>query len=125
MSERGPTRPAGTAGDDRDVVERGEHLRRADDPHGRPEPYVTGPTGPAPLASELRGDPGAEGDRGAEGGAAAGTVVGAAVGGPIGAVVGGVGGTVVGGVADDESNSDDPNATAESSRGADDARGTG
>jgi hypothetical protein len=114
MSERDATRPAGTAGDDRDVVERGEHIRRADDPHGRPEPYVAGPTGVAPLSSELRGDPGDEGDREAEGGAAGGTLVGAALGGPVGAVVGGVGGAVIGSAADDDPGVDDPTATAES-----------
>ena len=43
--------------------ERGRDERRAIDPAGRREPYVDGPTGPAPLATELRGDPGDEGDR--------------------------------------------------------------
>jgi len=76
--------------------ERGRDERRAIDPAGRPEPYVEGPTGPAPLATELRGDPGDEGDRRGEGGAAAGALTGMAVAGPVGGVVGAVAGGTLG-----------------------------
>jgi hypothetical protein len=99
---------------EKDVVERGEHLRQPTHP-GRREPYVAGPTGPAPLASELRGDPGDEGDRSAEGGTAAGVVAGAAAAGPVGGVVGGVVGAVIGSAADEDADVDDPGRTAESS----------
>ena len=125
MTERAPatgretTRPSGSAGDHRDVVERGEHRRTASDPESRPEPYASGPTGPAPLATELRGDPGAEGDREAEGGTATGVVAGTAMGGPIGGVIGGVVGATIGSVADDDPGADAPGATAESTPGGD------
>jgi hypothetical protein len=66
------------------------------DPAGRREPYVEGPTGPTPLASELRGDPGADGDRGGEGGAAGGALTGTALAGPVGGVVGALAGGAIG-----------------------------
>lgn len=99
---------------EKDVVERGEHLRRPTHP-GQREPYVAGPTGPAPLATELRGDPGDEGDRAAEGGTATGIVAGAAAAGPVGAAVGGVVGATIGTAADEDEEVDDPGRTAESS----------
>ena len=98
---------------EKDVVERGEHLREPTHP-GQREPYVAGPTGPAPLASELRGDPGGTGDRSAEGGTAAGVVGGAAVAGPVGAAVGGAVGAALGSAADEDADVDDPGRTAES-----------
>jgi hypothetical protein len=118
MNERDdPGRPEQPTPPDRrgDVVERGEHLRTPTRP-GEREPYVAGPTGPAPLASELRGDPGSEDDRAAEGGTAAGVVGGAAVGGPVGAIVGGAIGATIGSAADDDAEVDDPGRTAESTR---------
>ena len=81
--------------------ERGAYERRSADPAGRPVPFVDGPTGPAPLASELRGDPGEEGDRRGEGGALAGAVGGTAVAGPVGGAIGAVVGGVVGSAQDD------------------------
>jgi hypothetical protein len=78
--------------------------RRAHDPAEREVPFVDGPTGPAPLASELRGDPGDAGDRKGEGGAMAGALGGMAVGGPVGGAVGGVVGAVIGSAAETGSN---------------------
>jgi hypothetical protein len=80
--------------------------RRAYDPGSREVPYVDGPTGPAPIASELRGDPGDEGDRQGEGGAMGGAVAGTAVAGPVGGVVGGVIGATIGTAAETGSNDD-------------------
>jgi hypothetical protein len=90
--------------------ERGVYEQRAVDPAGRPEPYVDGPTGPAPLATESRGDPGAEDDRRTEGGAAGGALAGTAVAGPVGGVVGGVVGATIGAAADEgrDHSTDDP-----------------
>lgn len=82
--------------------ERGAYERRSEDPAGRITPFVDGPTGPSPLASELRGDPGAEGDRRGEGGAIGGAIGGTAVAGPVGGVVGAVVGAVVGSAQDDD-----------------------
>lgn len=84
-----------------DEPERGPGEQRVEDPAGRPEPYVSGPTGPAPVASELRGDPGAEGDRRGEGGALAGAITGTALAGPVGGVVGAVAGGTLGTVGDE------------------------
>jgi hypothetical protein len=128
MSDRERTRDTDADRDaqpERDVVERGEHLRRPTHP-GKREPYVAGPTGPAPLASELRGDPGEEGDRSAEGGTAAGVLAGTAVAGPVGGVIGGVVGATIGSAADEDAEIDDPGRTAESSGPAvdSDARST-
>ena len=94
---------------------------RAFDPAGRPEPYVDGPTGPAPLASELRGDPGEDGDRQGEGGAMGGALAGTAVAGPLGGLIGGVVGATIGTAAegtsdehlpDDERDADMPSDTS-------------
>jgi hypothetical protein len=87
---------------DADEPERGSNEHRVADPAGRTEPYVQGPTGPAPLATELRGDPGAEGDRQSQGGAAAGVIAGTAAAGPIGGVVGGLAGGAIGTASIDE-----------------------
>ena len=84
-----------------DEPERGPGEERVEDPAGRPEPYVKGPTGAAPLATELRGDPGDEGDRKGEGGAAAGAIAGTSLAGPVGGVVGAMAGGALGGAADD------------------------
>jgi len=97
---------AGGAGDI-DEPERGSNEERVVDPAGRPEPYVQGPTGPAPLATEMRGDPGAEGDRRSQGGAAGGAIAGTAVAGPIGGVVGGLAGGAIGTASIDEPGDDD------------------
>lgn len=78
--------------------------RTANDPAEREVPFVDGPTGPAPLATEYRGDPGGEGDRQAEGGAMGGALAGTAVGGPIGGVIGGVIGATIGSAAEGSSN---------------------
>jgi hypothetical protein len=43
--------------------ERGMHEDQLADPAGRKVPFVEGPTGAAPLSSELRGDPGDPGDQ--------------------------------------------------------------
>lgn len=96
---------AGGAGDI-DDAERGKDEERVWDPAGRPEPYVAGPTGPAPVASELRGDPGAEGDRGSEGGAAAGAITGTSLAGPVGGVVGALAGGAIGTATIDDDESD-------------------
>jgi len=80
--------------------------RRAEDPAGRPTPFVDGPTGPSPIASELRGDPAAEGDRGGERGAFGGVVAGTAAAGPVGGVVGGVVGATIGSAAEASSDAD-------------------
>lgn len=85
---------AGGAGDIEEP-ERGSDAE-VGDPVDRGTPYVEGPTGSAPLSSELHGDPGAHGDRRSEGGAAAGAIAGTAVGGPIGGVVGGLAGGAIG-----------------------------
>ena len=86
---------AGGAGDV-DEPERGQDEAQVRDPAGRPEPYVDGPTGPAPVSSELHGDPGAEGDRGGEGGAVAGAIAGTSLAGPVGGVVGALAGGAIG-----------------------------
>ncbi len=113
------TRPDPHATGELHEPERGPGEHRVEDPAGRPEPYVMGPTGPAPVASELRGDPGSEGDRRGEGGAAAGALAGTAVAGPVGAVVGGVAGGALGSAADEgrdrpDHDPDDPAAPRES-----------
>ena len=90
-----------------DEPERGREEAPVTDPAGRREPYVDGPTGPAPLASELRGDPGAEGDRRGEGGAVAGAIAGTSVAGPVGGVVGAVAGGALGSAGDEEPRPDD------------------
>jgi hypothetical protein len=69
-------------------------------------PYAEGPTGSAPLATEYHGDPGAEGDRQAEGGAVGGVVAGTAVAGPVGGVIGGVVGATIGTAAEEGSDVD-------------------
>jgi len=97
---------AGGAGDI-DDPERGKDEDRVTDPAGRPEPYVDGPTGPAPLATELRGDPGGEGDRRGEGGAVAGAITGTTVAGPVGGVVGAMAGGAIGTASIDEPDADD------------------
>ena len=109
-------------GGDDDEPERGPDERRAIDPAGRPEPYVEGPTGPAPLATELRGDPGDEGDRRGEGGAAAGALTGTAVAGPVGGVVGAVAGGALG-TADEAAGSDDEDASGAGTDERDDTAG--
>jgi hypothetical protein len=91
---------AGGAGDI-DEPERGLDDQVTEDPAGRTEPYVQGPTGRAPVSSELRGDPGAEGDRQGEGGAVAGAIAGTSLAGPVGGVVGAVAGGALGAVADE------------------------
>ena len=80
--------------------------RRAEDPAGRPTPFVDGPTGPAPIATEYRGDPSAEGDRGGEHGAFGGFVAGTAVAGPVGGAIGGVVGATIGSAAEATSDAD-------------------
>jgi hypothetical protein len=92
-----------------DEPERGQDEQQVRDPAGRTEPYVEGPTGPAPLATELRGDPGADGERRSEGGAAAGAIAGTAVAGPIGGVVGGLAGGAIGSASIDEPGRDPRN----------------
>ena len=98
---------------ERDELERSHHEDPVTDPAGRPEPYVDGPTGPAPLASELRGDPGADGDRAAEGGAVGGVIAGTAAAGPLGGVVGGVVGATIGTAADSGDDRDETVDAAE------------
>ena len=82
-----------------DEPQRGADERRLADPAAREVPFVDGPTGQSPLASELRGDPDLEGDRrgetGAMGGAIAGTAMAGPLGGVVGAVVGGAAGAVL------------------------------
>lgn len=46
-----------TRRDDRRVPDMEPEDERVVDPAGRPTPYVTGPTGPSPISSELRGAP--------------------------------------------------------------------
>jgi hypothetical protein len=108
--ERSPRRADGEP--DRDIVERGEHLREAARP-GERSSFVAGPTGSAPVASELRGDPGGGEGRAAEGGTAAGIVAGTAVAGPIGGLVAGAAGAAAGSATDNHAASDDPRETAE------------
>ena len=69
-------------------------------PSNHEAPLVDGPTGRAPLSSELAGDPGAEGDRASEGGAMGGAVAGTAIAGPLGGVIGGVIGATIGSAAE-------------------------
>lgn len=99
MNERAADRDAGS--------ERSGLERLVADPAGRPEPYVQGPTGPTFGGSELRGDPGADGDRGAEGGALGGVIAGTAAAGPVGGVVGGVVGATIGSAADSGDDEDE------------------
>lgn len=98
------------------TAERGSQETISGDPMGRRVPFVEGPTGSAPLATELHGDPEAEGDRrsetGAVGGAIAGTAAAGPIGGMIGAVTGGVAGAAVEG-ADDEMAEAHSNAESE------------
>lgn len=86
--------------DDLDEPERGEYEQQLADPAGRRVPFVEGPTGASPLASELRGDPESEGDRRGETGAMGGAIAGTAVAGPVGGVVGGVVGATLGAAAE-------------------------
>ena len=107
-----------------DEIQASPHERRVEDAAGRRTPYVQGPTGPAPLATELHGDPGADGDRRGEGGAAAGALAGTAVSGPVGGVVGALAGGTLGTADDDGAdveNADVENAQLENSanRGGD------
>ena len=83
--------------------------REARDPAGRTKvTFVDGPTGPAPLATEFRGDPGHdEADRTAEGSAAGGALTGTALAGPLGGVVGGVVGATIGSAAEATTNADE------------------
>lgn len=76
--------------------------KRTEDPAGRPEPYVEGPTGPAPLGSELRGDPDGEGQRRSEAGAVAGAIAGTSLGGPLAGVAGAVTGGAAGAALEDD-----------------------
>lgn len=62
--------------DPHDDIERGSEETPVADPAGRPVPFVDGPTGMAPLSSELRGDPSLEADRNAETGAVGGAIAG-------------------------------------------------
>jgi len=96
---------AGGAGDVEEP-ERSPDEELIEDPAGRPG-YVAGPTGSAPISSELRGDPGSEGDRRAEGGAIGGAIVGTAVAGPIGGAVGAVAGGTAGTAAEASDDADD------------------
>jgi hypothetical protein len=89
------------------MSERSDREHPVQDPAGRPEPYVQGPTGPTFGASELRGDPGAEGDRGTEGGAVGGVIAGTAAAGPIGGAIGGVVGATIGSAADSGDDQDE------------------
>jgi hypothetical protein len=72
----------------------------ASSPANHEAPLMDGPTGRAPLSSELVGDPGAEGDRKGEGGAMGGAIAGTAIAGPVGGVVGGVIGATIGSAAE-------------------------
>jgi len=102
------------AGEQREPERDLEH--RAYDPANREVPFVDGPTGPAPLASELRGDPGDDGDRQGEGGAMGGALAGTAVAGPVGGAIGGVIGATIGTAAEAGSNdeADDETDAADS-----------
>ena len=100
-----------------DEIQASPHERRVEDAAGRRTPYVQGPT-------ELHGDPGADGDRRGEGGAAAGALAGTAVAGPVGGVVGALAGGTLGTADDDGAdveNADVENAQLENSanRGGD------
>ena len=85
-----------------DEPERGAHEATLDDPARRAVPFVEGPTGASPLASELRSDPEEDGDRRGEKGAMGGVLAGTAVAGPIGGVIGGVVGATAGAAAEDD-----------------------
>lgn len=92
-------------------AERGRHEDVQRDPAGRPTPYVAGPMGAAPLATELRGDP--EEDRGGDTGAVGGAIAGTSLAGPLG----GMAGAVAGGVAGAELEDDDDGAPGDDGPG--------
>ena len=87
-------------------TERGSEERRVSDPADRAVPFVDGPTGAAPLSSELRGDPYADGDERTETGAKAAVIKGTSLAGPIGGVVGGLLGGVAGTGSEDDQATD-------------------
>lgn len=89
--------------------ERGSEEQPVQDPAGRRVPFVGGPTGAAPLGSELRGDPSLEDDRNAENGAMGGAIAGTGVAGPVGGIVG----AVLGGAAGATLEEDEDEGTAE------------
>jgi hypothetical protein len=109
---------------DDSVMEHGPHARRVEDPAGRPTPFVEGPTGPAPVSSELRGDPGEDGERRAESGAVAGAVAGTGAAGPLGGMVGAVAGGLAGTAAEVTADDRDPDGEESTAR-ADSTRDEG